>query len=83
MNKMPSDASDDFEDELLPEYDFDYSKAKPNRFATGAGLPTEGDRATDLQVVIDADLARVFSTPEAVNHALRSLISAMPEGKSS
>jgi hypothetical protein len=23
------------EDDLLPEYDFDYSKAKPNRFATG------------------------------------------------
>jgi hypothetical protein len=76
MNKMPSDASDNFDDELLPEYDFDYSKAKPNRFATG-------DLAADLQVVIDADLAKVFSTPEAVNHALRSLIAAMPEGKQS
>ena len=27
---------------------------------------------------IDVDVAQVFSTPEAVNHALRSLISAMP-----
>jgi hypothetical protein len=26
---------DSDEDDLLPEYDFDYSKAKPNRFATG------------------------------------------------
>jgi hypothetical protein len=35
MNKPPFDPSHNFEDELLPEYDFDYSKAKPNRFATG------------------------------------------------
>ena len=29
-------------------------------------------------VVLDVDVAQVFSTAEAVNHALRSLISAMP-----
>ena len=60
------------EDELLPEYEFDYSKAKPNRFAA---------RCTDANlkvVVLDVDVAQVFFTPEAVNHALRSLISAMP-----
>ncbi len=28
MNKTP-----DFDDEMLPEYQFDYGKAKPNRFA--------------------------------------------------
>ncbi|NET84532.1 MAG: hypothetical protein F6J94_22205 [Moorea sp. SIO1F2] len=28
MNKTP-----DFDDEMLPEYQFDYRKAKPNRFA--------------------------------------------------
>ncbi|NEO00794.1 MAG: hypothetical protein F6K50_36815 [Moorea sp. SIO3I7] len=28
MNKTP-----DFDDEMLPEYQFDYHKAKPNRFA--------------------------------------------------
>jgi hypothetical protein len=67
-------AEDSNENDLLPEYDFDYAKAKPNRFEIG-------DRSADLQVVIDADLAKVFSTPEAVNHALRSLIAAMPEGR--
>jgi hypothetical protein len=35
MKPPPFDPSNNFEDELLPEYDFDYSKAKPNRFATG------------------------------------------------
>ena len=60
------------EDELLPEYEFDYSKAKPNRFA-------ERRAESNLKVVVlDVDVAQVFSTPEAVNHALRSLISAMP-----
>ena len=28
MKKTP-----DFDDEMLPEYQFDYGKAKPNRFA--------------------------------------------------
>jgi hypothetical protein len=73
MNKTTFDASSgDSEDEMLPEYDFDYSKAKPNRFATG-------DREITLNVTIDGDVAKVFATPEAVNHALRSLIAAMPQ----
>jgi hypothetical protein len=38
MNKTTFDASGDSEDEMLPEYDFDYSKAKPNRFAMGDRL---------------------------------------------
>jgi hypothetical protein len=67
MNKM----SFNHDDELLPEYEFDYSQAKPNRFAR---KPEDS-----LEVVIDADVAKVFSTAEAVNHALRSLIAAMPK----
>ena len=47
------------EDKLLPEYEFDYSKAKPNRFA-------ERRAEANLKVVVlDVDVAQVFSTPEA------------------
>jgi len=58
-------------DELLPEYRFDYSKAKPNRFAQrGATIKT---------VKLDADVAAVFTTEEAVNTILRALIQSMPQ----
>ena len=58
-------------DDLRPEYHFDYSKARPNRFAGRS----QGER---LVVVLDPDVAQVFRTPEAVNAALRSLIASMP-----
>jgi hypothetical protein len=35
--------------------------------------------STPLVVVLDPDVAEVFTTPEAVNKALRALITAMPE----
>ena len=54
--------------ELAPEYAFDYRKAKPNRFAP----------SNSRVVVLDEDVAQVFTTPEAVNHALRSLLAALP-----
>ncbi len=60
---MPSD-----KDELKPEYEFDYSKAKPNRFATS-------ERTV---VVLDEELSKVFKTPESVNKALRALLEAVP-----
>jgi len=35
MNKISINQQDDFEsDDLLPEYNFDYTKARPNRFTT-------------------------------------------------
>src|SRR5437867_1172747 len=43
--------------DMLPEYRFDYSKARPNRFA---GRVKPGCRA----VVLDPDVAEVFATPE-------------------
>ncbi len=57
-------------DDMLPEYDVDYSKARPNRFAARL--------AQTRTVELDADVAAVFTTPEAVNTALRALIQAMP-----
>jgi hypothetical protein len=58
-------------DDLLPEYRFDYSKARPNRFAAQL---QRGSRA----VVLDPDVAAVFSTPDSVNAVLRALIETMP-----
>jgi len=56
---------------MAPEYHFDYHTAHPNRFAKGMG-----DSPTVM--VMDEDVAKIFSTPEAVNKALRALIEAMP-----
>jgi hypothetical protein len=61
---------------LLREYRFDYSKAKPNRFA--AEMPAEA-----IAVVLEPDIAAVFKSAKKVNAALRSVISraAKPTGK--
>ena len=46
---------DDDQDDMLPEYDFDYGKAKPNRFA---------DRIP-VTVVLEDDVAQVFGTSDS------------------
>lgn len=56
-------------DDIPPEYDIDYSKAKPNRFARRENVPNV--------VKLDADVAAVFQTAEAVNTALRELMQTM------
>ena len=61
-------------DMMRGEYRFDYSKAKPNRYA--ARMPRGA-----IAVVLDPDVAAVFRSSEAVNVLLRSVISAMPESK--
>lgn len=59
MKKRPFDESPNSDDELLPEYHFDYQKAKPNRFAAQSGKPKM------TVVVLDSDVAQVFTTPES------------------
>jgi hypothetical protein len=59
------------DDELLPEYDLDYSKARPNRFS---GVVQSGSRV----VVLEPDVAEVFTTQEQANAVLRALIATMP-----
>lgn len=54
------------------EYDFDYSKAKPNRFAGRIS----GERVV---VLLDPEVSQVFTTPESVNTVLRALVTALPE----
>lgn len=71
MKKTDEEMEAEFEaEDMLPEYDLDFSKAKPNRFAG----------RTPVYVALDADLARVFPNSDAVNKALRALLSALPEG---
>lgn len=74
---MHSDHIQNQNDELLAEYRFDYQKAKPNRFAAR-------DETQKLTVVVlDEDVAQVFTTPESVNKVLRALIKSMPQSASS
>lgn len=58
-------------DDMLPEYDFDYSKAKPNRFAGRI------DRS-HVVIALDPDVAKIFSDSQSVNNVLRALIKTMP-----
>jgi hypothetical protein len=71
--KKPSTAkarSNKLED-MLPEYNFDYDKAKPNRFAGRISK-------NRVVVLLDPEVSEVFTTPEAVNTVLRALITTMP-----
>jgi len=70
---MPETKTDKVQ-EMAAEYRFDYKKAKPNRFASRM-------KNEPLIVMVDPDVAKVFTTSEEVNNALRALISAMPEKK--
>ena len=64
--------ANEVEDELRPEYDF-----------SKLGTPVRGKYAeayregTNL-VLLDEDVAKVFTTAESVNKALRALIEAVP-----
>ncbi|MDQ1638062.1 MAG: hypothetical protein QOF62_1401 [Pyrinomonadaceae bacterium] len=58
-------------EDMLPESKFDYSKAKPNRFAGRISKER-------LVVLLDPEVSEVFTTPESVNTVLRALITVMP-----
>ena len=64
----------DENDELLPEYNLDFSKSKPNRFA-------EEYHRTRRTVILDSDVAEDFPSSEAVNEALRFLSRITKEHK--
>jgi len=57
---------------MLPEYRFDYRKARPNRFA-------ERIYKDHCVVILDPDISRIFTTSESVNAILRALITTMPK----
>ena len=56
--------------DLAPEYRFDYSKSKPNRFARSIARDT-------VVVPLDPDVAEVFRDPKQVNSFLRAAIAAL------
>ena len=65
MSKTPFEESHNSDDELLAEQHFDYKKAKPNRFAA------QSAKQLLKVVVLDEDLAQVFTKTESVNKVLR------------
>ena len=68
MKKMPTrfDA-----DDLRPEYDFDYSKARPNPYAARL-------KGHSVAVLLAPDVAPSFPTADSVNEILRAVINAVP-----
>ena len=72
MNNMQDFNNDrHLEEDLLPEYNFDYSQARRNRFAASTD--------NTITVQLEADVAEIFRTSEEVNKALRAIIAAMPK----
>jgi hypothetical protein len=59
---------------LQREYRFNYTKAKPNRFANRVGTGS-------LAVLLGPDVARVFQNAESVNTVLRALLKTMPASR--
>jgi len=62
---------------MAAEYDFDYRKAKRNRYA-------ERFKAGSLVVMLEPDVARLFPDAKSVNRALRAcgeLVSAVSARK--
>ena len=58
-------------DELRDEYDFDYSQAKPNRFAKP--VPPGG-----RVVYLEPEVAKRFADSNEVNRLLKAIMEAMP-----
>ncbi len=67
---MPIDVNCDT-DSLLPDYEFDYRRARPNRFVL-----SEQQRV----VILEPDVAEYFHDSEAVNRVLRAIIENLPHG---
>lgn len=58
---------EEFEDDLRPEYDFDFSKAVRGKYYR------QYIESTNV-VVLDPDVAAAFQNSEAVNQALRAML---------
>ena len=66
-------AEPELADDLRPEYDLSSLRVR----RTGPGRQSD----PHLTVTIDDDVAEVFTTPEAVNRALRAFIAAIPDAR--
>jgi hypothetical protein len=73
MSKTPRNGRRRASD-IAGEYEFDYSRAKPNRFASQMTRPV-------VAVVLESDVAAVFNSSAKVNAHLRSALSARKHRK--
>jgi len=62
------------DDDLLPEYELDFSKSKPNRFAKAL-------KQQNNFIQLEPDIQKVFKNSEEVNLALRAFINAIPKNR--
>jgi hypothetical protein len=66
--------------EMRDEYDFDYSKAKPNKYAKGFHKSTikiydKGKLIKEMKpVLVETDIIKHFKTSKRINKVLRELI---------
>ena len=59
--------------DMRREYQFDYRRSRPNRFAPLLKDPS-------IAIILDPDVASVFCSSESVNSLFRSVINALPKG---
>jgi hypothetical protein len=71
MSKKPRSGGASEVREMRQEYRFDYSKARPNPYSARLGKDA-------VTVVLDPDVAAVFTSSHAVNEFLRSVIAVLP-----
>lgn len=71
---MKNSSNKEKDDDLRPEYDFDYSKSIKNPFA-----PILAEQ--ENYVKLEPDVKKVFKTSDEVNRVLRAIISAYPSKK--
>ncbi len=70
MKKTPKNIEQE-SDDLLPEYEIDYSKVKRNPYY----------RKNRTFVEIDEDVAKVFQTPANINKVLKAIANSIPSKK--
>lgn len=69
MKKVNTNIDKDLDD-LLPEYDIDYTKVKRNPYS----------KLNKVYVEIDEDVAKVFKTPQNINRVLKAIAKTLPKG---
>jgi len=57
------------DDDLLPEYNIDYTKAKRNPYY----------KKNRIFIEVDEDIAKVFQHSENINKVLKSIIKSLPK----
>lgn len=69
MNKTTTNTTSKTDAPMRREYRLDYTKSRPNRFASAS---------KGVIVLLESDVAKVFRDSEQVNTALRAIMNAVP-----